>query len=381
MRKVGLDLGTKEVSYCEIDDGKVLVRRTARDIRSLDDLLGPECPPAIVVIEACREAWHVHDVLTNNGHKVILADTTRTKQLGIGQHGRKTDKIDAEVLARAIDRGIAPAHVLSPHRRELREKLSARRALVEARANLTTMIRGLVRARGEKLGSCDTEHFQKKLEVSSLTDAARLAIEPVVAVLKTLQEQLSIVESQLETFAAKEPAIAQLTSTPGVDLVVAAVFVSVIDEAKRFPNAHKLQSYLGLVPSEDTSGSRTKRKLGSITKCGNSYARAMLVQAAWCILRLSGNDPLSAWGRRVEKRRGKRIAVVALARRLAGVLWAMWRHNRPYDPVRLGNRAAQGLETSAHEMTVAALSMRKIAQKASARVRKINARLPKEVRA
>jgi transposase len=95
----------------------------------------------------------------------------------------------------------------------------------------------------------------------------------------------------------------------------------VIDEAGRFGDAHSVQAYLGLVPCEDSSGGR--RRLGSITKQGNSYARAMLVQAAWSVLRCGDeSDPLVRWGHAVGERRGKRIAVIALARRLAGVLWS-----------------------------------------------------------
>jgi transposase len=376
MRSVGLDLGKKEVSYCEVQGGNVIARRTARGLSELDDLLGSEGPPAKVAFEACREAWHVYDTLTKRGHKVLLIDTTRVKQLGVGQHGRKRDRIDAEVFARAVERGQIPlAHVLSPHRRELREKLNARRILVETRARLVTMVRGVVRARGEELDGCDTEDFRRKLGRSSLSEGARAAIGPVTAVLETVDVQLSHVETELETLAAKEPVISRLTSTPGVNLIVAAVFVSVVDQAKRFSNAHALESYLGLVPREDTTGGRDKQKLGSITKCGNPYARAMLVQAAWCILRGRGVDPLRAWARSVERRRGKRIAVVALARRLAGVLWAIWRDGYHYDPARLGNASARGIEGAARKEQQSAAAMRLIAKKAAGRARKIAARL------
>ena len=91
-----------------------------------------------------------------------------------------------------------------------------------------------------------------------------------------------------------------------------------------FKKAHQLESYLGLVPSEDSSGG--KRRLGGISKRGNPYMRALLVQSAWCILRLRDtSDPIKAWADSLAERRGKRVAVVAIARRLAGVLWAMWR--------------------------------------------------------
>jgi transposase len=384
MRSVGLDLGKKEVSYCEVCEGKVVVRRTARSLSELDEeLLSPSSSPATVAIEACREAWHVHDVLTKRGHKVLLVDTTRVRQLGVGHHGRKRDRIDAEVLARAVERGHIPvAHLLSPHRRELREKLNTRRLLVETRASLITAARGIVRGRGEDLASCDTDHFRQTVADSKLSDSAQAAITPIVATLATLDQQLSDVEAELEKLASKEPTIARLTTVPGVDLIVAGVFVSVVDEAKRFSNAHALESYLGLVPREDTSGGRDNQKLGSITKCGNAYARAMLVQAAWCLLRGRGKDPLRSWARGVERRRGKRIAVVALARRLAGVLWAMWRDGKGYDPGHTATASARGLEGASIQAQLAAKHMKAIATKAARRAKtRIVRTLPKEATA
>jgi Transposase len=108
MRNIGLDLGAKKISFCEVQDGKVVARRTVSSLAGLDDVLGVDTPKARVAIEACREAWHVHDELVRRGHEVKLVDTTRVKKLGIGQHGRKTDRIDAEVLARALESGHIP---------------------------------------------------------------------------------------------------------------------------------------------------------------------------------------------------------------------------------------------------------------------------------
>lgn len=382
MRSVGLDLGKKEVSFCEVRDGKVVVRRTARDVGQLDQL-GPDTPPANVAIEACREAWHVHDLLTANGHNVLLIDTTRVKRLGIGQHGRKNDRIDAEVIARAVEENRIPqAHMLSRERRLLREKLNVRRALIETRASIITTIRGVVRARGEKLAPSDTDYFRRNLAKATLTDATRATLAPLSATLGTLDEQLSLLEPELEALGAQEPIVATLTTAPGISLVVAAAFVSVIDSAKRFTDAHKVASYIGLVPREKTSGGSDNRKLGAITKCGNPYLRSMLVQAAWCILRRRcQEDPLAAWGRQVAERRGKRIAVVALARRLAGVLWAMWRDGLPYEMGRVASASARGTERAALSAKEQAEAMRVIAQKANVRAGRIRARLVKEVSA
>jgi hypothetical protein len=115
-----------------------------------------------------------------------------------------------------------------------------------------------------------------------------------------------------------------------------------------------------LVPSEKTSG---KRKLGSITKQGNSYLRALLVQAAWSILRTRGADPLKLWGLEIARRRGKRIAVIALARRLAGILWAMWRRGTVYEPARLSEQSARGFEQQAQTAQLRAWALRRAAAK------------------
>ena len=135
MRKVALDLSVRKISFCEVANGSVVARRTVSSLTALDDVLGDESEPAEVAIEACREAWHMTATLEQRGHRVLLVDTTRARQLGIGQHGKKTDRIDAEVLARAVERGAIPlAHLLSPARQTLRKELSIRRALVETRA-------------------------------------------------------------------------------------------------------------------------------------------------------------------------------------------------------------------------------------------------------
>jgi transposase len=108
-------------------------------------------------------------------------------------------------------------------------------------------------------------------------------------------------------------------------------------------------AYLGLVPSESTTGGPDKRKLGSITKQGNSMARTMLIQAAWTIFRSRDqNNPLKRWVAQVADRRHKRVAVVALARKLAGVLWAMWRDGTVFDARSLTEQSAKGTRSSAH---------------------------------
>ena len=117
--------------------------------------------------------------------------------------------------------------------------------------------------------------------------------------------------------------------------MTASAFVATIGDIKRFRTAHELEAYLGLVPSERSSGE--KRQLGHITKAGNGRMRWLLVEAAWQILRSKSPQTLAlrTWTRTIAQRRGKRIAVVALARRVAGILYAMWRDDVAYEAHRI----------------------------------------------
>jgi len=233
------------------------------------------------------------------------------------------------------------AHVLTPARRRLRAELSTRNALVETRSQYVTTIRGLVRAAGQMLPTCATESFGRIVRAAELTPETRMLVTPLLEVLDALAVQFVAVETRLETLARTEPVVALLATVPGVGLIVACTFVANQDEAGRFRDAHSVGSYLGLVPCENSTGG--KQRLGAITKQGNPWARVALVQAAHSILRASPvDDPLRIWALAVAARRGKPIAVVALARRLAGVLWAIWRSERPYDPRRLAARSAAG---------------------------------------
>jgi transposase len=135
----------------------------------------------------------------------------------------------------------------------------------------------------------------------------------------------------------------RLTSVPSVGPVTALSFVALVDDIERFSSSQKLCAYLGLVPREYSSGEKQLR--GHITKTGNSRMRSLLVECAWGILRRQhpSTEPLRQWALSIAARRGKRIAAVALARKLATILFAMTRHGRDFEPERLerGSKAAE----------------------------------------
>lgn len=129
--------------------------------------------------------------------------------------------------------------------------------------------------------------------------------------------------------------VALLITAPSIGPVTASAVVATVDDISRFQSAHQFEAFLGLVPGERSSGE--KRRIGKITKAGNSRVRYLLVEAAWRIMRSKSEETsaLRAWALLIAVRRGKRITVVALARRLAGILYAMWRDNSPYNATNL----------------------------------------------
>jgi transposase len=349
MRSVGLDLGVRHIAFCEVKDGKVVDRGAVRSLSQLALRLGPKSAPAEVGFEACREGWHVHDTLKKWGHRPRMLDTTRIRQIGVGQHRRKNDAIDAEAIALAVESGrVAEAHVLSPQRRALRAQLSVRGALVQTRSQYVTTIRGLARAAGILLPKSATASFVEKVAGSTMDDDLRALIAPLVRTMQVLDTEIEQVEVRLSTMAEQDPTIALCATAPGVGLIVAATYVSVIHDAKRFRNAHAVAAYLGLVPGEATTGGPSKRRLGGITKQGNTYARTLLVQSAWSILRSrTSTDPIKRWGDHIAQTRGKKIAAVALARKLSGVLWAMLRDGTFYDGALEAQESARGVREQA----------------------------------
>lgn len=362
-RFVGLDVGRK-TEACVLKNGKVVARAqlSSRDEQEL--LLGPGTARARVVLEACRESWHLYDLLTHWGHEVWVADTTRVRQLGIGHHGRKNDRIDAEKLARAGEAGRVPkAWILTHASQKQRHLLMVRRMLVDTRSKFVITIRSVLRSLGCPAPACTPCDFWRKIDKVTVSEDAQPMIAPLVEILRSLQPQIEQADKQLDEYCKPSPIIGLLSTVAGVGRIVSAVFMSVIDQPLRFKSAHQVQAYLGLVPSESTSG---RRRLGSITKQGNSYARAMLVEAGWSILRQRRSDPLKTWGKALARRKGSKVAAVALARRLAGILWAMWRDGTAYDPQCVGQPSARAKRKEASQTLQTAALIEAAAAGASA---------------
>jgi transposase len=246
----------------------------------------------------------------------------------------KTDKRDARTLAEACRLGAyRPAHRTSDRQRHVRAQLGVREAMVRTRSRYISLISTLLRRDGLRIhNSGYTPTFLKRLAQLELSEALRTEIAPLVLLLQSLNEQIKQADLRLRELAEGDELLARLRTVPGVGVVTATSFVSTLDDVDRFAGAKEARAYLGLVPSERSSGERQQR--GHISKAGPGRARHMLVEAAWTILRRRSptNAALHDWAAGIAARRGSRVAVVALARKLAGILYAMWRDATSFTP-------------------------------------------------
>ena len=155
------------------------------------------------------------------------------------------------------------------------------------------------------------------------------------SLIDVVDDELVNADEQFQALVAGDPTVKRLTTLPGIGPITASAFVAALDVASRFEHANQVASYLGLVPREYSSGEKQRR--GHVMRSAHPHLQSLLVQAAWRVWRASDprTEAFRTWAQDVARRRGKKVAIVALARRLARTLFAMWRDEADYQPRRI----------------------------------------------
>jgi transposase len=296
----------------------------------------------VAAVESSGITPWVCELLEQLGVKVVVANPNRVRL--IAESRKKADRVDARLLAELLRLGALPeVHRPSPQARQGRIELSVRRQLVRQRSALVNQARGLLRGWGVQLPA---RYFARRGAWQSLAQQNQLP-DYVGVLLRTLQpvyEKLSAaireVESRLQQQGGQQEAVQRLMSLPGVGPLSALTLVAAVDEVARFERAKQLTSYCGIVPTVRCSGEREQQ--GPITRQGRSEVRAVWIQAAHALVRSRqpAARPLQRWFHRVAYRRGKRTALVALARKMLSVAFYLLRDGTSYNPLRLRRAAA-----------------------------------------
>lgn len=332
MQHIGVDLGGRQSQVCVRDALGQVLSEERLETSSLNRFFQRQAKSRII-LETCSEAFRVADWVLDHGHEVRVVPATLVRSLGVGARRMKNDRIDARILSEVSSRIDLPSvHVPAHLARERRTMCGMREQLVGARTALVNCVLGWKRTQLLKMRAGEPTTLPKRIRDAALARPEGLPeyVERLLLTIEALNEQIKAADKELRALAKDDPVCQRLMSVPGIGPVTSMRFVAALDDLTRFSNAHSVEAYLGLTPGENSSGDRTRR-LG-ITKAGPAMARCHLVAAAWTLRRTRPLDPLCLWAEQVEKRRGKFIATVALARKLAGVLFALWRDGTRYEP-------------------------------------------------
>ena len=283
-----------------------------------------------VLLETGTESEWVAQGLEAAGHAVVVADPNYAPMYGELTRKVKTDRRDVAALAEANRRGwYRPTHRVSAEQRAMRQILRSRRLLVQMRSGAVSLLRALLRQSGYRLPSGSCETVPARVAQLRLPVELGATLSPLCRQVATLTCEIHAIDGRVRDRVSTDAVVTRLQSVPGVGLIVATTFRAFVDRCERFAHAGQVSAAIGLVPREDSSAERRHR--GHITKAGPGELRALLVQAAWVCWRAGGSATLRAWADRLAGRRGRRIAVVALARRLSRILYAIWRDGSTFD--------------------------------------------------
>jgi transposase len=348
---IGVDLGDKTSRYCVLN-GTGEVKEEGSVPTSKQGMMqmlssGRRCRMAIEV--GPHSPW-VSRLLSGLGHEVIVANARQVKL--ISTSSRKNDRLDAQVLARLarIDpQLLRPIH----HRNEQAQvhllEIRARAGLVEARTGLVNAARGLVKALGERLPQCDPDQLGVE-QLKSLPPPLQEALRPLLQEVESLTEKIRVYNERIEQIARNEyPETELLKQIQGIGTLIALTFVLTVGDAGRFESSRDVGCYLGLRPRQSDSGESQPQLC--ITKEGDRYLRALLVQGAHYILSARGPDTdLKRWGLKLAERGGKNAkkrAIVAVSRKLAVLLHRLWVTGEVYEPLRNCNVRTAEKKTAA----------------------------------
>jgi len=360
MQHIAIDLGGRESQFCIRTATGEIVGEDKISTHHLTPFFEGQ-PPSVVILETCAEAFKIAEQARAFGHDVRIVPATLAPSLGVGARRTKTDRRDGRALSLASCRMELPSvHVRSPRSRSDTSAYRSREALVESRTKLINTVRGWMRTELLTVRSGSTVTFAERVRRMAQRQEIDLPrqIERLLLVCETLTEQIAEADKELVARAREDEVCQRLMTVPGVGPVTAVRFRAAIDDVSRFGTSHSVESYLGLTPGERSS-SNAKRRLG-ITKAGPADVRKLLSQCAWSYWRVHRDEPMGQWVERIAERRGRAIASVALARKLAGILYAIWRDGSTYQSTRAAT--AQG-EPPAPTRALPAAAVRRLLNK------------------
>lgn len=331
---LAIDLAKNTYQVCGVNraGSELFNRRVSR--AKLSALIA-QYPGVPIAMEACSGSNHWGRTFQAQGHLVRLIPPRHVKPF---VKGNKNDRNDAFAISEAARRPnmlfVAPR---SLEQTDLAMMHRIRERRVQARTALVNQMRGLLNEYGIVLATGAATLRQGLPQLledadNGLTEAARQYLYELLGEWRDLDERINEIDHAIRMAARQNPVAQRLTQVRGVGDMIATAAVAKLGRGNQFRSGRQFSACLGLVPREHSSGG--VQRLGRITKRGDDYLRRLLIQGAWSVIASAKGreDRLSRWALELIERRGKHKAVVAVANKLARIIWAMVRHESAYNP-------------------------------------------------
>ncbi len=333
---VGLDIA-KNVFYAHGVDrnGKTVMQRKLMRGKALEFFA--KLSPCLVGIEATGSAHYWARELMKFGHTVKLMPAQYVKAY---VKRDKNDPNDAAGICEAVSRpSMRFVAVNTVEQQDVQMLHAIRQRVMQQRTAALNQIRGLLAEYGVvfKQGANPLRRGIAELlsrDAHGLSGMAVELIQDVQEQLTALDERLAAYDARVKRACQNDPRCLEIEALPGIGPLTSTAVVAKVGDGRQFKRARQMSSCLGLTAREHSSGGK-QRQYG-ISKRGDTYTRTLLIHGARSVLQHAAKkadpDPLLRWALRVQERRGKNIAAVALANKLARIAWAMLANGRHYDP-------------------------------------------------
>jgi transposase len=329
---IGIDLAKSIFQVCGVNQaGKRIFNRQVRRARLMEFLI--QHPDAIIAMEACSGSNYWGRELQQRGFKVMLIPPQHVKPF---VKGNKNDRNDAFAITEAARR--PDLKCVEPRMLEQTDLIQIHRVLdrmVRQRTALINQIRGFLNEYGVVLAKGKEKLLAAMPDLledagNGLTPASRVLFQELHEQWRQANEAIERIEKGLKNQANTNEAAQRLMRVKGVAVKISTATIAHAGNGHGYKSGRHFSANLGLVPKEHSSGG--KQSLGGITKRGNHYLRRLLIQGAWSVLRNAdkNDDRMSRWAVQLVERRGKHKAVVAVANKMARIMWSMLYHQTEY---------------------------------------------------
>ena len=324
---VGLDVSLNTIFLCIVDEKGKIVKE--EELPSTPEaiggfLVGTGLKVIKIGLESGNLAHYLKKGLLSMNYEVVVMESRKMSAI-LAVTINKTDKNDARGIADALRVGHYKECVhRSNESLEIRTLLNGRGTLVNERTHLVSSIRGHLKVYGIKLGKGKDKSFKEQVEenITPLKASTQKTIQALLNTLEILEKEIKKLDKEVIELGKQDPDVQLLQTIDGVGPITALAFKAEMDNPERFKNSKDAGAYVGLTPTQYSSG-ETQRQ-GGISKRGSKRTRCLLVEAATSLLMRSKNwSKLKAWGMKLMKKKGNKKAIIAVARKLAVIMHRM----------------------------------------------------------